>query len=271
MRIMVKWIKLMTNIFDNRKIKQIEKLPEGNALIVMWIKLLCLAGNINDNGYIYFTSEIPYTDQMLANQFNMELTTIQLGLKTFEWFGMIKIIDNILLISNWERYQSVDKLKEIRDYNKIKQRESRARKKLLENKDVNDKSMTSQPCQDIDIDIDIDKDIEIDKNKNNIYIPPKSTKSIYGEYKNVKLTQKEYDTLQKDFGNVEELIKYLDEAKEMKNYKYKSDYLAIRKWVVEAVKKESNKKAFTKEALEYEDQDLEKLREKIFERKENRL
>ena len=39
----VKWIKLSTELFNNRKIKQIECLPEGNAVIVMWVKLLCLA------------------------------------------------------------------------------------------------------------------------------------------------------------------------------------------------------------------------------------
>lgn len=60
----VKWIKIATEIFDNRKIKQIENLPDGDSIIVIWFKLLCLAGNINDNGMVYFTQEIPYTEQM---------------------------------------------------------------------------------------------------------------------------------------------------------------------------------------------------------------
>lgn len=159
----VKWIKLATEIFDNRKIRQIEGLPEGDAIIVIWMKLLCLAGNINDSGMVYFTKEIPYTDQMLAMQFNRPLTTVQLALKVFEQFGMIEVIENILHISNWEKYQSVDKLSEIREYNRIAKQKSRAKakQKLLEN--VNDMSMTSQPCQDTDIDIDkdIDKEKEI--------------------------------------------------------------------------------------------------------------
>ena len=54
----VKWIKLSSNIFDNTKIKQIEVLPDGDTIIVIWVKLLCLAGNINDNGFVYLTKEI---------------------------------------------------------------------------------------------------------------------------------------------------------------------------------------------------------------------
>ena len=160
----VKWIKLVTDLFDNRKIKQIEVLPEGDAIIVIWMKLLCLAGNINDSGYVYFTNEIPYTDQMLSTQFNRPLTTIQLALKTFEQFGMIEIIDDMLRISNWEKYQSVDKMAEIREYNRLAKQRSREKQKLLNN--VNDMSMTCQPCQGTDIDIDIEEDIDIDTNNN---------------------------------------------------------------------------------------------------------
>lgn len=159
----VKWIKMSTNIFDNRKIRQIECLPEGNAIIVTWLKLLCLAGNINDSGYIYFTKEIPYTEQMLSTQFNMPLSTIQLALNTFEQFGMVEVIDNLLHISNWEKYQSIDRLNEIREYNRLAKQKSRAKQKLLQN--VNDMSMTSQSCHDTDKDKELDKikDKELEK------------------------------------------------------------------------------------------------------------
>lgn len=148
----VKWIKLSTKIFDNRKIRQIECLPDGDAIIVIWVKLLCLAGNINDSGLVYFTKEIPYTDQMLATQFNRPLTTVQLALKTFEQFEMVEVIDNILHISNWEKYQSVDRLSEIREYNRLAKQKSREKQKALQSpsESVNDKSMTSQRCHGTD-------------------------------------------------------------------------------------------------------------------------
>lgn len=158
----VKWIKLATKIFDNRKIRQIECLPDGDAIIVIWVKLLCLAGNINDSGLVYFTKEIPYTDQMLATQFNRPLTTVQLALRTFEQFEMVEVIDNILHISNWEKYQSVDRLSEIREYNRLAKQKSREKQKALQSpsESVNDKSMTSQRCHYTDKEEEKEKESE---------------------------------------------------------------------------------------------------------------
>ena len=114
----VKWIKITTDIFDNRKIKIIEKMPDGYAIIVVWVKLLCLAGTTNDGGQVYITQNIPYTDQTLATQFNMPLATIQLALTTFEQFEMIERVDNFLQITNWEKYQNVDKMEKLKEQRK---------------------------------------------------------------------------------------------------------------------------------------------------------
>ena len=159
----VKWIKIATEIFDNRKIKQIENLPDGDSIIVIWFKLLCLAGNINDNGMVYFTQEIPYTEQMLAAQFNRPLATVQMSLRTFEKFGMIEIINDILKISNWAKYQNIDRMNEIREYNRLAQQRHRAQLKAANEANaqgVNDMSMTSQSCQDTDIDSDTDSEVD---------------------------------------------------------------------------------------------------------------
>ena len=96
-----------------------------------------------------------------------------------------------------------------------------------------------------DNDIDNDKDNDIDKDKDNDINTDndnnknKEEKHKYGEYKNVLLKDSELDKLKQDYVNYEELIKYLDEDIEMKGYKAKSHYLAIKKWVVDAVKKET--------------------------------
>lgn len=132
----IKWIKLATDIFDDSKIRQIEKLPEGDSILVIWLKLLTLAGKSNQGGFIFMTNEIPYTEQMLVNEFGRPATTVQLALNTFEQFGMIEIIDNVYFVSNWTKYQSADRLEEIREKNKEKQKRYRERKKIaLEDKE----------------------------------------------------------------------------------------------------------------------------------------
>lgn len=72
------------------------------------------------------------------------------------------------------------------------------------------------------------------------------------------LTDKEFKTLQDEYSNYEELIKYLDEYIEMKGYKAKSHYLCIKKWVTDAVKNVNkitkvNKKTSNFEQREYGD------------------
>ena len=154
----VKWIKVSTEMFNSsRKIKQIEMMPEGDTILVIWLKLLLLAGNINDGGQIYLTPEIPYTDEMLANELRRPLNTVRMALNLFEKFGMIAIIDDILHLAAWEKYQSVDRLAEIREYNRIAKQNSRAKKKALAeaNPDVNDMSMTCQRGHDTEKEIEI--------------------------------------------------------------------------------------------------------------------
>jgi DNA-binding transcriptional MocR family regulator len=84
-----------------------------------------------------------------------------------------------------------------------------------------------------------------------------NTKRKYGEYKNVLLTDDEYNRLKNDYNNYEELIRFLDEYIEMKGYKAKSHNLAIRKWVVDAVN-EYNKKHQENKLPNWFDKNMEK-------------
>ena len=113
----VKWIKIVTDIFDNRKIRQIEIMPDGDTVLVIWFKLICLAGRVNDNGLVYVTEDIPYTEEMLAAQFNRPISTVRFALNIFEKFGMIEVINDFLCLPSWEKYQSADKLEKMKSKN----------------------------------------------------------------------------------------------------------------------------------------------------------
>lgn len=227
------------------------------------------------------TDNLPYSVEMLEIIFRKSREKIVRALTTFERLGMIEYInDDTIYISNWEKHQSLDKLEKKKAYDREYQRRKREEKRLEKIKnEENRTTVVEKSCKnrekivknrfvDIDKDIDIDKDnIYISENdKKEVVSPKKEVKHIYGEYKNVRLTDKEYEKLQKDFGNVEQLIVKLDTEKEMKGYKYKSDYLAIRKWVVKAVEEDSRKRTYSAEALNFEgqEQDLEELRRKMF-------
>ena len=110
----VKWIKITTDIFDDEKILLIESLPEADSIIVIWFKLLCLAGKMNNSGVFMMNDKIPYTDKMLATIFRRKESTVQLALQTFENFGMVEIIDGVITIPNWGKHQNLDQLEKKR-------------------------------------------------------------------------------------------------------------------------------------------------------------
>lgn len=173
----VKWIKIATGMFDNRKIKQIRKLPEGDAIIVIWLQIICLAGITNDSGMIYFSKDIPYTDEMLSVEFDRSINIIRIALATFEKFGMVEIVDNILMVSNWQKYQSTDRLAAIQEKDRERKRLEREQQKQLSigmsmdcPRNVHGAS-EEVPVLDIDIDKEIDKDINNKKNSGR-FTPP---------------------------------------------------------------------------------------------------
>lgn len=127
----VKWIKIVTDVFDDEKIKLIEGMPEADAIIVIWFKVLCMAGKQNNGGVLMMNDRIAYTDEMLAMIFRRPLPTVRLALKTFEEFGMIEIVNNAITIPNWEKHQSLDKLAEAKEKNRLRVAAHRERQKAL--------------------------------------------------------------------------------------------------------------------------------------------
>lgn len=162
---------MATNIWDNRKIVQIESLPDGDTIIVIWLKLLCLAGTTNDSGMVYFTKEIPYTEQMLSTLFNRPLATIQFALKVFQEFEMISIIDDFLQISNWKKYQNIEGMDKIREQNRIRKQNQRERQKIMIEQDMS-RDMSRDVTQQNKIK---NKKEDIDKEKDNKLIVSKDT------------------------------------------------------------------------------------------------
>ena len=142
----VKWIKLTTDIFDDEKILMIESLPSADTIIVIWFKLLALAGKSNNNGVFMMNNRIPYTEEMIAAIFRRDDKIVKLALNTFEQFGMIEIVDNVITIPNWDKHQSLDAYEKKKERDRKLQAERRARQKALI-AESSDNRLTSCDCQ----------------------------------------------------------------------------------------------------------------------------
>lgn len=182
----VSWIKIEIEMFSNRKIKQIRKMPEGNNIVLIWVMLLTMAGRCNSNGIIFLTENIPYTTKMLADELDFEESIIQLALTVLEKFGMITRDSELLSIPGWEEHQSADELEKIRDQNRKRVAEYRERQKnkaaLLCKKDgvtlqkrysnvtVTEQNKNKDKDKDLELDLDTELDIEKEKEVNDLIV-----------------------------------------------------------------------------------------------------
>lgn len=96
------------------------------------------------------------------------------------------------------------------------------------------------PSVDQVLSISNSKSISDSNKKDRVVGEEKKQKHKYGEYKHILLTDNEYNKLIAEYGEEDTLnkIKNMDEAIEMKGYKYKSHFLAIKSWA----RKDNNKK-----------------------------
>ena len=140
-------------MFDDEKIKIIQAMPEGDSLLVVWIKLITLAGKTNDGGYIYIAENMPYTEEMLSTIMNKPINTIRLALSTFLSLKMIEEDTKGIYLINFEKHQSLDKMEKLKEQNRIRVAKYRDKKKqeLLECND----DVTLHVMQSNGIDIDI--------------------------------------------------------------------------------------------------------------------
>ncbi|HAA5999649.1 TPA_asm: DnaD domain protein [Listeria monocytogenes] len=169
----IQWIKLSVNMFDDEKIKLLEKMPEGNQMLIVWIRLLALAGKTNDKGRIYLNENVPYTEDMLATLFNRDVGIIRVTLHTLQSFGMIQKTENGLIeIENWEKHQNVDGMERVRE--QTRKRVEKHRKAMQQNRIASGDSKGNKECNvtsSVTVTqsnaIDIDKELDKDINNNN--------------------------------------------------------------------------------------------------------
>lgn len=132
----VQWIKLKVGMFDGESFKKIKKAKIGgesfrDKLTAVWFELLDFAGKCNHSGFLINSREIPFQSiSDIAVMIDRTPEELDLCMKFFINEGMVEIIDDMYLLSNWMMYQNEDKLAKIREQKRISQAKWRMSKKL---------------------------------------------------------------------------------------------------------------------------------------------
>jgi predicted phage replisome organizer len=229
-------------MFDNRKIKHLRRLPEGNSIVLIWVMLLTMAGRCNASGMIFLTENIPYTPKMLADELDFEENTVILALRALEDLNMVVTNNGYFAIAGWEEYQNIEGMDKIREQNRIRKQRQRESQKLLP--DVSrDSHGTVTQCHATDI--EEDKEIDIDKDKEDIY-PFDEFWSAYPKKKAKEAARKAWVKLKPDETLGKEIIQAVIESAKTKDWlkengkyiPYPATYLNGKRW--EDERNESN-------------------------------
>lgn len=139
----IEWIKLSTDLFENRKIKQIMAETKGDTLIVIWLNLLVLAAE-SECGELCIAEGLPYTARSLATEIKRPEAVVKQALTNFKRYSMIDDIDGVLHIKNWQKYQNVEGMDRIREKNRLRNAAYRERKKSVTRDITDDVTVTSR-------------------------------------------------------------------------------------------------------------------------------
>ena len=223
------WLKLKRDFFKRHDIRIIEEMPNGKDYVLFYLKLLL--ESVDHEGTLRFSDAVPYNEQMLSVITNTNVDIVTSAMKVFIELKMVDVFDDQTIYMS-----EVEKLIGSEAWSTERSRRCRENKRLLQCNTNATQVQHRATSRNEEIDIEIEKELELEK-EDMCASPAEPTKPSapqkhkYGEYKNVLLTDEEYEKLQDEFPNdYEERIERLSSYIASKGAKYKNHLATIRNW-----------------------------------------
>lgn len=134
----VQWIKIKVGMFDGDSFKKIKRAKIGgekfrDKLTAVWFELMDFAGRCNHDGAFVDKREIPYRSlDDIATMIDRDTDELELCMQFFINEGMVEIVNDVYMLSNWLEYQNIAGLEKIREQKRLAQAKWRAKKALVE-------------------------------------------------------------------------------------------------------------------------------------------
>ena len=135
----IQWFKLEKNIFCNRKIQLLLGLNDGDTYFRIWIQLLSLAVECGDGGRLIIGNN-PISIKEFSKIMGKSSKKMSKILDKFLELEMLKKEENVFVIKNWNKYQSLDRQEEYLIKNRERQR--RFSEKLKKEQEKTNVSLT---------------------------------------------------------------------------------------------------------------------------------
>jgi len=126
----LQWIKLRLDLFDDMKIQVLEQMRQSDTLILLWLRLLTLAGKLDDGGLLYLTKDMPLTAKILAKRYGKQEAFMEKALDLYEKLDLMRRDEaGMIQITDWDVDQDTERLNQIREANRRRVAEYRKRQK----------------------------------------------------------------------------------------------------------------------------------------------
>ena len=185
------WLKLKVDFFDEKYVKALRKLPQGDSLVIVYLKMQLKS--IKTEGYIYYEGLFPDSITELAIYLDEDENLVRLAVEALISFRVIERLDNetLYMVALQNLIGSETKAAE-------RMRNHRERNNVTNQRN----NVTTE----IDIDIEIDKDLELER-------------------ENITKTSSRFHP-----PTLEEITKYAEERKSSVNPERFYDYYKARGW-----------------------------------------
>ena len=130
------WFKVRTDFITNKKINIIRSMPDGYGIVFVWFSLLAMASECNRQGRLYFSDDMPYTNELIASALNIQINLINFSIETFKRLNMLEEITDengliVYKIKKYEEYQNTDGIAKAKELNRQRVIKYREKQKLL--------------------------------------------------------------------------------------------------------------------------------------------
>lgn len=232
------WLKLHEEFFNQPVMKYIRKLPEGEKIMIIYLKLLLVS--LRNDGYIYLEGLYPTVEEEIALNLNEELMSVKFSLAALEKVNLLERGQedwNICMTRLPEMIgvdsfcDSTRRVREYREKKKLLQLQSRQ-----EIPELTGNVSDALHCNPDETPVKNNGNTEIEKQEH-IEIEPEQKKEemllrnkTYGINQNVFLSDAEYRSLCRQFPDYLDRIDYLSSYMASTGKHYDSHYLTICQW-----------------------------------------
>lgn len=209
------WLKLKEDFFEEKYIRALRRLPDGDALVIVYLKLQLKS--LKTEGIIKYDHIMPSVADELALLLDEDVNKVKLALQAIVSMGMAELWDDETLYLS-----AMQSLVGSETSAAARMRRHREQKALHCYADVTKRYVEKEKSRE-DTEIDMEKSNKADK-------PSKPPRHKYGHYSNVLLSDEDMDKLKSEFSDWEQRIERLSEYMASTGKSYKNHLATIRNW-----------------------------------------